>query len=64
MDHSHNNVYNFDACKLSTSWAGTENPFLKMSLRNARVSLEYLLRTSPMTLLNWVNCHACRTLLL
>ena len=42
MSHSHYHVNNFDACKLSTSWAGTKNTFLKMSLRNARVSFEYL----------------------
>ena len=42
MGHSHYHVNNFDAGEISTSWAGTKNTFLKMSLRNARVSLEYL----------------------
>ena len=40
MGHSHCHVNTFDTCQLSTSWAGTT--FLKMSLRNARVLLEYL----------------------
>ena len=41
MGYSHYHVNKFDACELSTSSAGIEY-LLKMSLRNARVSLEFI----------------------
>ena len=41
MGYSHYHVNKLDACELSTSSAGIED-LLKMSLRNARVSLEFI----------------------